>query len=115
MSANLECLDCPFCGSNDIDVSYVGRLRNWVAGCRGCGAESGQSEYREAAVAAWNRRAPVKSKCSYCDGKGVVFVHGGACPHTGEQVDGHENSCPQCAETKRRADFRKQQEAWPYG
>lgn len=51
-----DLLPCPFCGSTDIAVTSCGP-NNYYARCCICTATTDDGS-REAAIAAWNRRAP---------------------------------------------------------
>lgn len=52
-----KCLPCPFCGSEDIKVHWMGyeRLTKFVK-CNNCGASSEQDFDTDKTIEAWNRR-----------------------------------------------------------
>lgn len=53
-----ELKTCPFCGGEAAINAFFGEQGEYVyVTCRGCGA-GGPGSRRDAAIAAWNRRAP---------------------------------------------------------
>lgn len=64
MKFPLEVLDCPICGSQDIEVIAFGMEmmhedpndRSHAVCCEGCGASGPEISPRKAAVDAWNKR-----------------------------------------------------------
>ncbi len=67
----MELKPCPFCGSESVSIMY-NHHGDYAVNCDatrgGCGATSGYAQMREAAVAAWNRRAD--------DGKEILSKQG---------------------------------------
>ena len=61
-----ELLPCPFCGPGQsmVDPWYDDVSKRWAVGCGRCGSSSGRSIHaegsKEAAVNAWNTRAPAR-------------------------------------------------------
>jgi Lar family restriction alleviation protein len=47
---------CPFCGGTDVSIWQTWK-GTWIVSCRDCGAQAPFRDTREAAVAAWDRRA----------------------------------------------------------
>lgn len=73
----MKYLPCPFCGSSQqeiYDLWYDGS--HVLVFCK-CGAQAGEAENEEGAIALWNTRTPVKSQvtskqylsCPFCGGQ----------------------------------------------
>jgi len=48
--------DCPFCGSQEVDVCRTHKHACWIQ-CHKCGADTPSATKREDAISIWNRRA----------------------------------------------------------
>lgn len=63
----IEPLNCPFCGSKNIQVLPYRRNNPWMAHCTQCYARSGFYESKEIAIERWNKRiSPISNNYSIC-------------------------------------------------
>jgi len=60
MAVNLRHIEqCPFCGSDNINIEYFELFANaklWYVKCDGCGCNTGYCPTKDEAVKKWNRR-----------------------------------------------------------
>ena len=49
---------CPFCGSNDVRITFRRGEEGWFGQCQDCFSCGAWSEDRETAGTKWNRRVP---------------------------------------------------------
>lgn len=61
MNDHDELKPCPFCGHDDATLT-VNEFRDHYITCDNCEADGPWHHMKEAAIAAWNTRAPVPSK-----------------------------------------------------
>lgn len=57
-------LPCPFCGGENIKLVDMAGWETWCKSCHacaGCTDNDGEPFSREQAIAAWNRRTPIRS------------------------------------------------------